>query len=689
MPPDALPPDDPGRTPPPGGNVSDPALLAERRAQRAEQAAREATRRAADAQSLAAELARERARIEAERDAARAEATAARESVQLVQAERDRLRLELERSVGERGAPAERDEPRGGAARSAPENGTGNGHRVGTAPWAWAADLRRELAVARAASTRPAATTVAPTPVGPSPALARERGLVARRAAEAPAPSPPAAPPPKTASLPEPAPSPPSAAPAASAPAAASEDPATPPADAAPSSEPPPPLAPSSPAAVPSGRAATEPPAPTLPPARAASPGDRATPVTALALERERSGRLQALLDRSSAAERELREQVAALERAIAERREAERRIETTLRRLRSEFDAAARVGDATPSAAAPAAPAAGAPTSSAPTSTAAASTALASTHAAPVEPEVPAGAERPAEGAPTPVAEQQRTEAAGLDAERLEQARTRLRAAATPEEPAAVAAATAATPAGPPAPWLPAVLRRLADEDPASAGRILVGMLPAQGLVTPRPLRYDLVLAGRGCVSVDVGAHGTAVTPRSAPRPRRDADLRIATDEAGLARLLLGRRGLRRRARVRGSRRRLRELRRLAREPLALRDLAGAGALADPALALELVAVAIDPVATVGHRFTIAHAPLAGGPADAWLRICDGAAPVALRTRPGEPAAATIRSTRGALVALLAGVAPLPGESAVVDGDAGALALVRAWIAATELPRA
>ncbi|MGB2710542.1 MAG: hypothetical protein WBC33_03435, partial [Conexibacter sp.] len=106
-----------------------------------------------------------------------------------------------------------------------------------------------------------------------------------------------------------------------------------------------------------------------------------------------------------------------------------------------------------------------------------------------------------------------------------------------------------------------------------------------------------------------------------------------------------------------------------------------------DPALALGLAALAIDPSDTFGHRFTIAHGPLAGGPADAWLRVQNGGPLAVVRTSPGEQPALTIRSTRGALLPLVAGVEPPPGEVAVLDGDAEALALVRSWIVRTEFP--
>src|SRR5690606_35409426 len=124
-----------------------------------------------------------------------------------------------------------------------------------------------------------------------------------------------------------------------------------------------------------------------------------------------------------------------------------------------------------------------------------------------------------------------------------------------------------------------------------------------------------------------------------------------------------------------------LRELRRLANEPLTIADLAAAGVAPDPTLAFRLVAHAIDPAATIGHAFTVAHAPMPGGPADAWLRVEDGRGARVLLAPPGEPPAVTLRTTRGGLFALLADLPPAPGESAAADGDAAALALLRGWL--------
>jgi hypothetical protein len=673
MPPETPPPDDERRPSPSaegGGNVVDPAVLAERRAQRAEQAEQSAARRATDAQVLAAQLARERARLEAERDAARAEAAAAREGADAaiaearhLQAERDTLREALIQARRERDAlAAERP-----AATPTTNGSDRNGHAA--PPAAWASALRRELAVARTV-TPIAAAPAPPAPAAPVPGLARERRLVARRA---------------------------------SGPVLAVAKP--------------------------------------VPGAEGQRRGDRAAPITALALERERSSRLQAQLDSSLAVQRELRTHVAALQRAIHQRVEAERRIEVALRRVREELTAAnalagggrratapsepavtspptagaqTAAADAVPPLPAPSEPASGPPRGAVGTAAPSATPMppAPDRQAAPPPPTAPppaaltaaAGppapdAAQPAPGGPAaptspasptgPVATvAPAAPPAALDPLRLSAARERLRATVPPsdgdKQPDAL-------PTGPPAPWTTAALQQLLATEPETAGRIAVGLLPAYGLAADRPLRCDLLLAGRGCLAVDV-TPGTSATlvQRPAPRPRAERDLSIAGDAAGFARLVHGRRTLLRRpARVRGGRKALRELRRLARAPLGLRELGSAGVALEPALALRLIALAVDPEATRGDRFAIAHAPLAGGPVDAWLRISDGAPPTVATQPPPEPTRLTLRCTRGALLALIAGADPPPGEAGSIDGDPAALTLLRRWIAQTEHPAA
>ena len=701
---------------------------------------------AAERAALRGELERLRAEHEAEREQARAaldevraererarvaaeEARAAQQrAVAEAQAAADAARAEQQRAVAEAQAAAD-------AARADQERAVAERTRTSVPPaagGAWVERLRAELACARALAPAPAVRHAVPWPLGAAPAaaaprslgdaLALERRLLGLRGSGLPG---------MTVTR---------AATGARSIESALRQQAGAAGPTAPDGS-------ASTAGLAAGARVAEPGRAVAEGGRVSAPtAARATPMTALALERERSTRLRAQLERQAEIERELREEVAELQRAVASRMDAEQRIERALRRVRGELEAAnalrmltergsptrpltvadAGGADAEGAGAAPGAdPATGETRPGDPGGDPA-------TGAPAADAQLGEGP-GDAAGRPTPDADASGHELdepalAGFDADRLNAARARLRAQAPAEEtpdapPAAVppaaaspedapaaettaaqraatpapaplrlsrttlAAAAPAEPVGPPTPWLPAALRRLLAEDPDTAGRIVVGMLPAHGLATRRDLVYDLEIADRGTVAVDVRDGRAEVRALDRPRDGERRDFRVAATHAGLARLLLGRRGLRRRARVRGSRRRLKELRRLTQEPLALRDLAASGATLEPALALWLAALAIDPGRTRGHRFTLAHAPHPGGAPDAWLRIRSGAPPQVLRTRPGERPAATLRCTRGALLSLLAGVEPLPGEGGGIDGDVAAVELVREWIRVTEFP--
>ena len=163
----------------------------------------------------------------------------------------------------------------------------------------------------------------------------------------------------------------------------------------------------------------------------------------------------------------------------------------------------------------------------------------------------------------------------------------------------------------------------------------------------------------------------------RRSPRAPRRARAATATsaspaDAAGLARLLHGRRTLRR---PRPRARRAPGAARAAPASRARRSACATSAApawrSSPRSRCGSSRSRSIPSATQGERFAIAHAPLAGGPVDAWLRIADGAAAGGAATAPpAEPARLTLRCTRGALLALIAGVEPPAGESGGCEGD-------------------
>jgi hypothetical protein len=138
---------------------------------------------------------------------------------------------------------------------------------------------------------------------------------------------------------------------------------------------------------------------------------------------------------------------------------------------------------------------------------------------------------------------------------------------------------------------WFPRAFRQLAVEDPREAGRLLLQLLPAQGLVWPEDVAYTLNVAETGFLSVTVSGETTTVQPLLSLDLTQAPALR--TDLAGLARTVTARRGWGRiGARVSGARGTLRPLRALAQAPLSLRDLERQGIELDPALLQRLQAV-------------------------------------------------------------------------------------------------
>jgi len=192
----------------------------------------------------------------------------------------------------------------------------------------------------------------------------------------------------------------------------------------------------------------------------------------------------------------------------------------------------------------------------------------------APLEPAPPNGLASPLPIEPS---------AAPLDPVRLDAALSRLREAeAASVQPRADPPSAAAQSArgGPTRGWLEPAFRSLTAADPATAGRLVLALLPVQRLVHPGPLRYDLVLAGTGCVQVTIpeGGHTVQAELRGRLRPPEEVHFSVHGDLAALARLLAGgttrRRLGRAHARIRGDRRVAEALLALIRAPLRLEEL-------------------------------------------------------------------------------------------------------------------
>jgi hypothetical protein len=234
-------------------------------------------------------------------------------------------------------------------------------------------------------------------------------------------------------------------------------------------------------------------------------------------------------------------------------------------------------------------------------------------------------------------------------------------------------------------APWLAAAIRAIAERrDARLAAELITELLPAQRLVVDRPLSYGLGIAEldtRWRATFGHGRSDIGVLPTAG---KSDLDFELRGRAVDFAELAAGGAGRRLRGiEVRGSRRRLRVLRRARRRPLELWDLASAGIDVWPGLLLLALAEAIDPRWSVGQRFTIAFEieQSAEGPVSATLhvQVRDGA-PLAVSSSAQEPPVATVRLGERAFLCMLAGT-PLPvGARILVDGDPGPLELLIDW---------
>jgi hypothetical protein len=280
------------------------------------------------------------------------------------------------------------------------------------------------------------------------------------------------------------------------------------------------------------------------------------------------------------------------------------------------------------------------------------------------------------------------------IEAGRLEAALSRLREAALAPEAAPPVGTVPTEPAAAGRAWIAPVFRAMVKRDPAGAGRLAVALLPAQPLVHPLPLAYDLVLSDLGCVSVIAAGGRAAVELRDAARPREQVQLVVRGELSSFARLLsagpvrrrLVRRGL---ARARGSRSTLKALRGLIRAPLGLEQLRACGVCPSPAISLSLIAAMVQADWTKGETFTIAHREPDVLVAGACLRVRDAAPVVA-----GDPAECGVGGVGGVgeifhptttivcpSASLLAVFADAGGGEAAVEGESRPLAVVQSWV--------
>jgi hypothetical protein len=232
--------------------------------------------------------------------------------------------------------------------------------------------------------------------------------------------------------------------------------------------------------------------------------------------------------------------------------------------------------------------------------------------------------------------------------------------------------------------PLLRGAIVKLAHDDPATAAALLVSLLPAQGTAIEGPLGYDLTIREAGTFAIGIAAGRASVEQIEVPRPRSLAEFHLTADAVVLCELLAGVEHRIGRffgpARVRGRKRRLRELRALATSADSVSAAARAGARLDPGLVYRLVAYAIHPTWTRGHAFTIAQ-EITGAPSETWyLTARDGAGVTVSGTAPAEPPDATVTMSRQVFDTLLRDEPVPSGRRPVVRGDRTAVAAMHAW---------
>ncbi|MGI8593999.1 MAG: hypothetical protein ACR2ML_06475 [Solirubrobacteraceae bacterium] len=233
---------------------------------------------------------------------------------------------------------------------------------------------------------------------------------------------------------------------------------------------------------------------------------------------------------------------------------------------------------------------------------------------------------------------------------------------------------------------WLSRAIDAMAQSDPETASALLVAVLPLQSEVVARNLDYDLHLGPGGWWRV-AAAPGLVrpLMALSAPRPSREADLRLETEPAALVQLIDGARPRRARRhgrmKVKGSRRAAKAaVRSLTGIELDFAPAARAGLWIDPRLVYLALSRAIAPAWTASHRFVVAH-EVVGEQVGTWYVHVEGPAPIHVAAQPAEPPVATVRCSAHAFLPLLTSQPAPGGEKAALRGDLEAISLLREWV--------
>lgn len=238
---------------------------------------------------------------------------------------------------------------------------------------------------------------------------------------------------------------------------------------------------------------------------------------------------------------------------------------------------------------------------------------------------------------------------------------------------------------------WFPRALRRLAHEDREAAGRVLLCMLPAQAVATPRLVRYDLIVPGDRIYGVDARPLDARVEILSHPRSPLATDAWITATAAQLGQLIVaGRSRVMRRLRrprvgVKGDRARLGDLLDLAGAPVGLRDLCAVGAVIPPDLLLRMVAGSCRPVPSEGSGFSIRFVSRNGdGDGCAVLFMRDGARFLEDGAGVAEPTT-LVRGSWEAFMRLLAELPEVEYDEPVVEGSLEPLRQLQACVKGLE----
>jgi hypothetical protein len=232
--------------------------------------------------------------------------------------------------------------------------------------------------------------------------------------------------------------------------------------------------------------------------------------------------------------------------------------------------------------------------------------------------------------------------------------------------------------------PWLREAFAMLVAREPATAGELLVGLLPAQGAVRAEAIAYDIVLAPEDVVRVTYAGGGapTELERASSARDLGQVAVRITGATAELSRLMtagrLRRRILRRGlARVQGDRAALAAPAAILDTRLDLAQLKAAGVTLDPRLALALIASMVRPSWTTAERFSIAYEPRGPGAAT-YLHVRNGDPLAVTDDPPLGPVATTVSGPSDELLAVLAGGTDV---DASVSGDPAPLLALISWL--------